>query len=65
MSGRLVHELEYHYSDGTFGEGPDANITIRYYRKMDRFAKLKLANNSSFTVIHVFWLMLIMCFIGV
>ena len=29
-SGRLVHELEYHYSDGAFGDGPQANITIRY-----------------------------------
>ena len=36
MSGRLVHELEYHYSDGAFGDGPDANITIRYLnQKMD------------------------------
>ena len=53
MSGRLVHELEYHYSDCAFGDGPDANITIRYYRKMDRFAKYKLANNSNFTVCQI------------
>ena len=51
MSGRLVHELEYHYSGGTFGEGPHANITIRYYQKMDRFAEYKLANNSNFAVL--------------
>ena len=44
------HELEYHFSDGAFGDGPDANITIHYYRKMDRLAKYKLANNSNFTV---------------
>ena len=50
MSGRLLHELEYHYSDGAFSDGPDANITIHYYRKMNRFAKYKLANNSIFTV---------------
>ena len=50
MSGRSVYELEYHYSDGAFGDGPDANITIRYYRKMDRLAKYKLANISNFTV---------------
>ena len=50
MSGRLIHELEYHYSDGAFGDGPHANITIRYYQKLDRFAKYKLANDSNFTV---------------
>ena len=50
MNGRLVHELEYHYSGGAFGNGPDTNITIRYYRKMDQLAKYKLANNSNFTV---------------
>ena len=50
MSGRLVYELGYHYSDGAFGDEPDANITIRYYRKMDLLAKDKLANNSNFTV---------------
>ena len=53
MSGRLVHELEYHYSDDAFGDWPDANITIRYYQKMNRFAKYKLANNSNFTVLHL------------
>ena len=57
MSGRLVHELEYHYSDGAFGDKPDANITIRYYRKMDRFANYKLANNSNFTVLRWYTLM--------
>ena len=57
MSGRLVHELEYHYSDGAFGDEPDANITIRYYRKMDRFAKYKLSNNSNFTVLRWYTLM--------
>ena len=31
MNGKLVHELEYHFSDGAFGDGPDANITIHYY----------------------------------
>ena len=51
MSGRLEYELEYHYSDGAFGDGPDANITIRYYRKMAQLAKYKLANNSNFTVL--------------
>ena len=52
MIVKLVHELEYHYSDGAFGvKGTDANITISYYRKMDRFAKYKLANNSNYTVI--------------
>ena len=51
MSGRLVYELDYHYSDGAFGDGPDANITIRYYLKMDQLAKYKIANNSNFTVI--------------
>ena len=52
MSGRLVYELEYHYSnsDGALGDGPDANITIRYYRKIDQLAKYKLAYNSNFTV---------------
>ena len=50
MSGKLAHELEYHYSDDPFGDGPDANITICYYQKMDQFAKYKLANNSNFTV---------------
>ena len=45
MSGWLVHELEYHYSDVAFGDGPDTNITIRYNRKIDWFAKYKLANN--------------------
>ena len=35
MSGRLVHKLEYHYSDGAFGEGSHVKITIRYYGKMD------------------------------
>ena len=29
MSGSLVHKLEYHYSDGAFGDGSHANITIR------------------------------------
>ena len=33
MNGRLVHRLEYHYSDGAFGDGSHANITIRYYGK--------------------------------
>ena len=56
MSGRLIHELEYHYSDGAFGGRPGAIITIRYYRKMDRFAKYKLANNSNFTVFEQQWL---------
>ena len=51
MSDRLVYELAYHYSDGAFGDGPDANITIRYYWKRERLAKYKLANNSKFTVI--------------
>ena len=53
MNGRLVHvhELEYHYSDGAFGDGLDSNIMIHYYRKMDRLAKYKLANNSNFTVL--------------
>ena len=51
MSGRLVHELEYHYSDGAFGDGSHANITIRYYGKTDRFAKYMLANISNFRVI--------------
>ena len=37
--------IDYHYSDGAFGDGSDANITIHYYQKMDRFA-----NNSNFTV---------------
>ena len=49
MSGRLVHELEY-YSDGAFGDAPHANIIIRYYKKMDRLARYKLANSSNFTV---------------
>ena len=35
MSGRLVHKFEYHYSDGAFGDGSNANITIRYNEKMD------------------------------
>ena len=43
MSGRLLHELEYHYSNsdgrGALIDGPDDNTTIRYYRKMDRLAK--------------------------
>ena len=50
MSGRLVQELEYHFSDGAFVDGPDANNMIRYYQKMDQLAKYKLANNSNFTV---------------
>ena len=31
ISGRLVHGLEYHYSDGAFGDGSHTNITILYY----------------------------------
>ena len=50
MSGRLVHELEYHYSDGNFRDGSHVNITIRYYGKKDRFAIYKLANISKFIV---------------
>ena len=51
MSGRLVHELEYHHTDGAFGDGSQANITIRYYGKTDRLAIYKLANILNFTVI--------------
>ena len=52
----MVDELEYHYSDGAFGDGLHANITIRYYRKMDlfakyRFAKYRFAYISNFTVL--------------
>ena len=50
MSGRLVQELEYHYSDGAFGDGPHANITIHYYRKKYQFARYRHANISNFTV---------------
>ena len=30
MSGRLVHTLEYHYSDGAFGDGSHANIMEKW-----------------------------------
>ena len=33
-----------------FLDGSRANITIRYYGKMDRFGKFNLANISNFTV---------------
>ena len=47
MSGTLVLELEYHHSDGAFGDGSHVNITIRYYGKTNRFAIYKLANISN------------------
>ena len=55
MSGRLVHELEYHYTDGAFGDGSQANITIRYYGKMERLARYRFANISNFTVFAMFY----------
>ena len=36
MSGILVHELEFHYLDGAFGDGSHVNITLRYYGKTVR-----------------------------
>ena len=42
----VLHELEYHYSDGAFGDG-----SIRYYGKTDWFAIYKLADISNFTVL--------------
>ena len=42
--------LEYHYSDGAFGDGSQANITIRYYGKTDQFAKYRFPDISNFTV---------------
>ena len=50
MSGRSVHGLEYHYSDGAFGDCLHVNVTICYYGKTDRFAIYKLVKISNFTV---------------
>ena len=47
--------FEYLSADGVFLDGSYANITIRYYGKMDQLAKFNLANISNFTVyIHCF-----------